>query len=135
MTKTNCAHDLDKFGKCTNCKHWLTDDEAEAEQAAKTNEPFGREEHLHNRPYACDPVAHIDGPLLAKQRALIGELIEGCDDDEPQALLLLEGIQALLDNIADYAHDTHEIYGALLADGEPCCQLLKHLELFNKEQQ
>ena len=48
----------------------------------------------------------IDGPLLAKQRQWLLDLAEhtsneGCDH--------LEGVIALLDEIADQAHDQHGI--------------------------
>ena len=102
------------------------------EASTPTNEIGGREDHLFNRPQGADPIQHINPQLLVAQRLLIGEIIEGCEDAEDKELL--EGIQALLDSVADYAHDRYDIYGALIPDGEPCCPWEPHVEQFNKEQ-
>ena len=47
----------------------------------------------------------IDGPLLAKQRQWLLDLAEHTNEGRDH----LEGILALLDEIADQAHDQHGI--------------------------
>jgi hypothetical protein len=65
------------------------------------------------KPMAADElVAGIDGPLLRKQRQLIEDLLSGAALPKdvrfpPEQVGLLEGLQGLLDNLADIAHDRY----------------------------
>lgn len=59
-------------------------------------------------------VERIDGPLLRKQRQLLDDLLSAAAVPTdvrltPEQVGLLEGLQGLLDNLADIAHDR---YGA-----------------------
>ncbi len=56
----------------------------------------------------------IDGPLLAKQRQWLLDLVEKTTGGDREHL---EGVIALLDEIADQAHDRHGIDCLLEADG------------------
>lgn len=61
---------------------------------------------------------NINGPLFAKQRTMVQQLIEemsGNDFVEDERTLL-EGLENLLDHIADQLHDKYDI-PCLLADG------------------
>ena len=56
----------------------------------------------------------IDGPLLRSQRLLLARLIEAASDNKPYVCEnddrgLLEGILALLNELADQAHDRYGI--------------------------
>lgn len=89
----------------------------------KSNEPLGRETRLQY--FAVDPVSRLHPELFRKQRAFLLDLLDSSaahrlDHDQTN---LLEGIISFLDCVADYAHDAHNIYGCLLFDDEPCCDL------------
>jgi len=59
-------------------------------------------------------VLRIDGPLLAKQRQWLLDLAEHISNDGRDHL---EGIIALLDEIADQAHDQYGIDSLLMSEG------------------
>ena len=61
-----------------------------------------------------DLFKRIDGPLFKKQRLAILELIDG--DIGAEKAEMLEGIQSLLDQIADIAYDSFGIDCLYLED-------------------
>jgi hypothetical protein len=65
------------------------------------------------KPMTADElIADIDGPLLRKQRQLVEDLLSGAALPKdirftPKQVGILQGLQALLDNLADIAHDRY----------------------------
>lgn len=72
------------------------------------------------KPYAL----RIDGPLLANQRQSLLKVLGAVSRTEPytpqtkEDADLLQGIVALLDEIADQAHDRHGIESLLASEAE-----------------
>jgi hypothetical protein len=73
--------------------------------------PDGREQARNEKTQAY--ALQIDGPLLAKQRQWLLDLIEKTTGDGQDHL---EGVMALLDEIADQAHDRHGIDSLIEAE-------------------
>jgi hypothetical protein len=67
------------------------------------------------RPMTPDElIERIDGPLFRRQRQLLDDVLSAAAAPPeirltPEQVSLLEGLQSLLDNLADIAHDR---YGA-----------------------
>lgn len=71
---------------------------------------------------------NIDGPLFKRQRLAILNLIDG--DICAEAAEALEGIQTLLDQVADIAYDSFGIDCLFLH--ESCCRDEVAMELWNR---